>query len=278
MANFKIVISDPKSRKAFQKEIEQKASGFMGKKISEKVKGEPLGLAGYEFEVTGGSDAQGFPMRKDVEGIGRKKVLLSHGPGFHSDTKGQRKRKSVRGNTISVSISQINVKIIAYGGKALGELIGKTEKKKELTDEEKKKKLHEELSSKVDEKAPEKSRSDQILEEQARQEKTKKEASEKKPSDEQKAPEGNSKADGEKPAKPKKEEPTLTSAGKPSDEDTQKHPHGHKGAGTLQGAGKSSDEDKQDEKPREEKPAEEPKKESHREEKSGKDRKKESKG
>ncbi len=171
MANFKIVISDPKSRKAFQKEIEQKASGFMGKRISEKVKGEPLGLAGYEFEVTGGSDAQGFPMRKDIGGAGRKRVLLSHGPGFHSDAMGQRKRKSVRGNTISGSISQINVKIVAYGSKPIGELAGKTEKKKELTEEERKKQLHEELSSKVEDKAPEKSRSDQILEEQAAKEK-----------------------------------------------------------------------------------------------------------
>ena len=38
MANFKIVISDPKSKNAFQKEIEQKASGFMNKRVGENVK------------------------------------------------------------------------------------------------------------------------------------------------------------------------------------------------------------------------------------------------
>jgi len=171
MANYKIVISDPKSKKAFQKEIEQKASGFLNKRIGDKVKGDGLGLTGYEFQVTGGSDAQGFPMRKDVEGPGRKKVLLSRGTGFNTQVRGLRKRKSVRGNTISSATSQINVKISTYGSKPMEELAGKPEKKKELTEEEKKKALHEELSGKVEDKAPEKSRSDQIREEMETKEK-----------------------------------------------------------------------------------------------------------
>ncbi len=186
MANFKVVISDPKSKKAVQKEMEQKASGFMGKRIGDKVRGEPLGLAGYEFEVTGGSDAQGFPMRKDVEGMRRKKVLLSRGTGFRTNVKGQRKRRSVRGNTISDAISQINAKIVAYGSKPVEQLIGKTEKKKEFTVEEKKAKLHEELSSKVDDKAPEKSRSDQIREEMEARERTESEKKDGSPREEAK--------------------------------------------------------------------------------------------
>jgi len=122
--NFKLVISDPKTRKAYQKEIEQKASGLLGKKIGEKVSGTPFGLTGYELEITGGSDKDGFPMRKDVEGTARKKILLSSGPGFKPGRKGQRKRKSVRGNTISSSISQINLKITGYGQKPIDELLG----------------------------------------------------------------------------------------------------------------------------------------------------------
>ena len=124
MANFKIVISDPKSRKAYQKEVEQAASGLVGKKLGDKVSGNHLGLSGYELELTGGSDKEGFPMRKDFEGLARKRLLLSHGPGFHPKSKGMRKRKSVRGNTVSQSISQINLKIVTHGTKSVEELLG----------------------------------------------------------------------------------------------------------------------------------------------------------
>jgi small subunit ribosomal protein S6e len=173
MANFKVVVSDPKSKKAFQKEVEQKASGFMGKKIREKVKGESLGLSGYELQITGGSDAQGFPMRRDVEGIARKRLLLGVGPGFHPLIKGQRKRKSIRGNTISPAVSQVNVKIVTYGSKPVEQLIGKEPKKEEKpSGEQKKKELQKEVSSMLEDKPPEKSRSEQILEEKAKEEET----------------------------------------------------------------------------------------------------------
>jgi small subunit ribosomal protein S6e len=167
MANFKVVVSDPKSKKAFQKEIEQKASGFMGKSIGDKVKGDSIGLPGYELQMTGGSDAQGFPMRRDFEGIARKRLLLSIGPGFHPEMRGQRKRKSVRGNTVSAAISQINVKVVTYGSKPMEQLLGEPKKEKEKpTEEDKKKELQKEVESMLEKKAPEKSRSEQILEEQ----------------------------------------------------------------------------------------------------------------
>ncbi len=121
---FKIVVSDPKTKKAYQKDVDENASGLMGKKLGESLKGDGFGLAGYEVEVTGGSDKEGFPMRKDVEGMGRKKALLSGGPGFHPLIKGQRKRKSVRGNTISAQIVQVNMKVTKHGEKTIEELLG----------------------------------------------------------------------------------------------------------------------------------------------------------
>jgi len=124
MANFKIVVSDPKTKKAYQKEIEQGQSGLLGKKIGEKFSGSHLGLPGYELEITGGSDKEGFPMRRDVEGPGRKKILLSHPPGFHPKSRGRRKRKSIRGNTVSQQVSQINIKIVTHGAKSAEELMG----------------------------------------------------------------------------------------------------------------------------------------------------------
>lgn len=157
MANFKIVISDPKARKAYQKEIDQGASGLVGKKIGDRFSGNHLGLAGYELEVTGGSDKEGFPMRRDVEGPGRKKILLSHGPGFHPKSKGRRKRKSIRGNTISPQISQINAKVATYGTKSIDELLGvKKEHKEEAKGEQKPAKPeHKEEAQKAEKKEPE---------------------------------------------------------------------------------------------------------------------------
>jgi hypothetical protein len=86
-------------------------------------------------------------MRRDVEGPGRKKILLSHGPGFHPVSRGRRKRKSIRGNTISPQISQINVKIISYGQKSVEESLGvKAKEHKEEKKEAPKAEKHAEKS------------------------------------------------------------------------------------------------------------------------------------
>jgi small subunit ribosomal protein S6e len=153
--NFKLVISDPKSKKAYQKEIDQKQTGLIGKKIGDKVSGNSLGFAGYELEVTGGSDRQGFPMRSDVEGIARKRVLLALPPGFHPKLRGQRKRKSVRGNTISSDTSQVNVKVTTYGKDSLDKLLGAKPKPKEEKEGAKPEAKAEEVK-KAEEKKPEK--------------------------------------------------------------------------------------------------------------------------
>jgi len=129
MAEFKIVISDPKTKKSYQVAISQdKAYSLIGKKIGDKFDGSLLGLSGYELEIRGGTDKDGFPMIPSIQGPGRKKVLLSNPPGFRPRLKGQRKRKTVRGNTISADIAQINTKIIKYGPKPIEEIIKKEEK------------------------------------------------------------------------------------------------------------------------------------------------------
>ena len=69
MAEFKIVISDPKKGKSLQRELKDDAAkGLVGKKIGDTFKGELIDLPGYEFKITGGSDKAGFPMRWDVIG------------------------------------------------------------------------------------------------------------------------------------------------------------------------------------------------------------------
>ena len=120
MSEFKIVIGDTKTGKSYQSEIKGKeADVFSGLKLGSKVKGDSFGFSGYEFEITGGSDKSGFPMRKDLNTTARKKILVVEGIGVKRKRKGQRQRKSVRGNTISSQISQINLKILKYGKEKL---------------------------------------------------------------------------------------------------------------------------------------------------------------
>lgn len=111
---FKICISEPKTKKAYQ--IEKDAPSLIGLKIGDKFDGSIIGLSGFTLEITGGSDKDGFPMRYDLQGSVRKKVLLSIGPGFNPIKRGMRKRKYVRGNTITDSIVQVNCKVIEGEG------------------------------------------------------------------------------------------------------------------------------------------------------------------
>ncbi|OGI12093.1 hypothetical protein A3K64_02020 [Candidatus Micrarchaeota archaeon RBG_16_36_9] len=142
---FKIVISEPKSKKAWQ--IEKDAPSLIGKKIGEKIDGSLIGLSGFTLQITGGSDKEGFPMRYDLDGVARKKALLTKGVGFRGTkkirkvkykVKGMRKRKYIRGNTVSDSIIQVNLKVVEGEGDIpviLG--IPPKEKKEEPKPEEK---------------------------------------------------------------------------------------------------------------------------------------------
>ncbi|MBL7051651.1 MAG: 30S ribosomal protein S6e [Nanoarchaeota archaeon] len=119
MAEFKFVINDVKSGKTFQKALEDES--VIGKKIGEKLKGDFLGLEGYELEIKGGSDFAGFPMKSNINSSQRRKLLLSRGTAMRTNRAGLKVRKTVCGNTISSNITQINLKVIKYGSKSLEE-------------------------------------------------------------------------------------------------------------------------------------------------------------
>ena len=114
----KVVISDPKSGKSYQKEF-QDISPFNGKIVKDVIKGELLDMTGYEFQITGGSDAAGFPMRSDVTGTLKKKILAVKGVGIKRKRHGQRQRKTVAGNTIYAKTAQINLKVLKEGKESL---------------------------------------------------------------------------------------------------------------------------------------------------------------
>ncbi len=128
----KLVISDPESGLSVQKELADDAlKGFMGVKIGDTLKGELADLHGYEFVLTGGSDYCGFPMRQDVPGVGRKKILAYHGVGMKKGLKGMLQRKTVCGNTIHSKIAQLNVKVVKKGTANIFEEVEKKRAAKE---------------------------------------------------------------------------------------------------------------------------------------------------
>ncbi|MBW3012250.1 30S ribosomal protein S6e [Candidatus Woesearchaeota archaeon] len=120
MATFKIVIG-AKDGKSYQKEVkDDEASVFLDLKIGDKVSGDSFGFPGYEFEITGGSDNAGFPMRRDVDGRLRKRILTVDSPGVRVKGKGVRIRKTVASNSVYDNTSQINLKVLKQGAAPLG--------------------------------------------------------------------------------------------------------------------------------------------------------------
>lgn len=158
MANFKLCIADPKSGKAFQTEAkDQAAQGFIGMNLGESVKGEAFDMPGYEFQITGGSDFCGFPMRRGILGV-RKKIILLGGVGFKAKKteKGIKRRKTVCGHKINENIVQLNLKVTKEGGKKLADMFGKKEgEKKEEVKEAPKEAPKKEEAKPKEEKKPE---------------------------------------------------------------------------------------------------------------------------
>ena len=113
MAKFKVIISDPATGKSKVVELEEsRAAPLVGRRIGETVEGTLVDMPGHKLEIKGGSDRDGVPMRPSVHGGVRRNVVLAGGVGFNPKDKGQRRRKTVRGNVITDEIVQINTKII----------------------------------------------------------------------------------------------------------------------------------------------------------------------
>jgi small subunit ribosomal protein S6e len=101
-------------------EIDEKKFRFEGMKIDDVINGGLIGFPNFEFKITGGSDASGFPMRKDVHGPVKKSILVaSRGVGYKPKRKGQKKRKTVRGNEVTYDMILINLLVTKYGDSEL---------------------------------------------------------------------------------------------------------------------------------------------------------------
>ena len=124
MVEFKVVINDVKNGKSYQVPVAgHHANSLVGKKIGDEVDGIFISLPGYKLQITGGTDKDGFAMRRDLPGISRRRLLLSEGLGFKPKENGMRKKKSVKGNTVNLDIVQINMKVMKYSSKPIDKLI-----------------------------------------------------------------------------------------------------------------------------------------------------------
>jgi small subunit ribosomal protein S6e len=133
----RVVISNPEEGKAYQIEPEEsQINNLIGLNIGDEIEGEKIGLAGYVLELTGGTDEDGFPMRGDIRGRGRSRALLSSGSGYKPKEDGERRRKTVRGNTISGNTMQINTKIVEAGGEPIEKALGLEPVEEEVESEE----------------------------------------------------------------------------------------------------------------------------------------------
>ena len=121
---------------------ENDTKGLYGKKVGETIEGESIGMPGFKLIITGGSDTDGFPMRRDVDGRLRKKILIAPSTGYRArrmrgtkerrnktrivkvhPSKGVRRRTTVRGNTINEDTAQLNLKIVEYGDQSVIEAL-----------------------------------------------------------------------------------------------------------------------------------------------------------
>ena len=110
MANFKLTISDVKGKSITKELKEGDANPLMGLVIGAETDAAIVGLAG-KLKITGGSDKSGVPMRGDLHGMARKRVLLSKGVGLQDTEHGLRKRKLVRGN-LFLELTEKEIKLI----------------------------------------------------------------------------------------------------------------------------------------------------------------------
>lgn len=113
----KIVIGT-KGGKTFQKELStQEAEALYGRVLGDEVDGSAVGLSGATLQITGGSDYAGFPMRKDLPGTRRKRIMITKSTGFRGKLRGKRFgglriKKSVAGNTVFERTHQLNMKVV----------------------------------------------------------------------------------------------------------------------------------------------------------------------
>ena len=120
-------------QKTIEIEDDKKLVAFFDKRMSNEVEGDSLGdeFKGYVFRISGGNDAQGFPMKQGVLRAGRTRLLLKKGHScFRERKRGQMKRKSVRGCIVGPDLAVLSLVIVKKGDAEIEGLTTETRDKR----------------------------------------------------------------------------------------------------------------------------------------------------
>ena len=108
-----LIVSNPADGTSQRVEIdEQQMRALYGTRIGQVVEGAVADMQGYRIKFTGGTDKDGIPMRPDVHGSAKARIILSGGVGYKPKDKGEKKRKVVRGNTVNSEIAFLNFTVV----------------------------------------------------------------------------------------------------------------------------------------------------------------------
>jgi small subunit ribosomal protein S6e len=109
-----LIISDPETGESRKVEVEDsRMSALIGRRIGEVLDGAIANLPGYKLQLTGGCDKDGIPMRPDIHGGVKGRFILSGGVGYKPRNPGERRKKMVRGNTVTSETKYLNFKIVS---------------------------------------------------------------------------------------------------------------------------------------------------------------------
>ncbi|MBN2336390.1 30S ribosomal protein S6e [Candidatus Bathyarchaeota archaeon] len=107
-----LIVSDPATGTSQRVELDdQQLRALYGTRIGQVLDGSVAGMKGYKIKFTGGTDKDGIPMRPDVHGSAKSRIILSGGVGYKPKDKGEKKRKVVRGNTVSAETTFLNFSV-----------------------------------------------------------------------------------------------------------------------------------------------------------------------
>ena len=113
MAKFKVIVSDPQAGTSKVVELEEaRASPIHRKKTWRNIRRLSSRFTSTQSAITRRIRQRRRPNDGKCSWRCTTRVVLSGGAGFKAKKKGERRRKTVRGNIITDEIAQINMKIV----------------------------------------------------------------------------------------------------------------------------------------------------------------------
>ena len=108
-----LMIADPETGKTQKVEIEDaRMTTLIGRRIGEVMDGTVANLPGKRIQLVGGIDKDGIPMRPDVHGGVKTRIIMSKGIGYKPKRKGERRRRIIRGNIVTIDTIFLNFKMV----------------------------------------------------------------------------------------------------------------------------------------------------------------------